>query len=133
MTANAFCSVSIVPPLVSIAADNESTWHKKVTNSGWYGVSVLSVEQGDLSNQFAGKPQSGLHVPFIWWDGIPVLDGAIVKLVCRVVDSHPAGDHTLHIGRVEHLDYEEGGEPLLFYTGAYNKLEVDIWETSFWW
>lgn len=133
MTANAFCSVSMDPPLVSIAADNESVWHQKVMSSGWYGVSVLAADQGDLSNHFAGKPQEDLEVPFVWHEGLPVLDGAIVKLVCRVVDSHPAGDHTLHIGRVRYLAYEEGGDPLLFYTGTYNKLEVDIWETSFWW
>lgn len=133
MTANAFSSVSMDPPLVSIAADHGTVWHEKVSQSRRYGISVLSAEQGGLSNHFAGRPpQEGLEIPFIWRDEMPLLDGAIVHLVCRVVDPHPAGDHTLHIGQVEYIDYGDG-DPLLFYTGSYEKLEVNLWETSFWW
>lgn len=134
MTANSFCSVSMDPPLVSIAADNGTVWHEKVSRSRRYGVSVLSSEQGDLSNRFAGRrPEPDLsEVGFVWRNDVPLLDGAIARLVCRVVDPHPAGDHTLHIGRVEYADYGDG-DPLLFYTGSYEKLEVNIWENSFWW
>lgn len=134
MTANSFCSVSMDPPLVSVAADHRAVWHEKVSRSGRYGVSILSAEQGDLSSHFAGQqPQEDVEVPFIWREDMPLLEGAIAHLVCRVVDPHPAGDHTLHIGRVEYIDYREGGDPLLFYTGEYEKLEVNVWETSFWW
>jgi flavin reductase (DIM6/NTAB) family NADH-FMN oxidoreductase RutF len=42
-------------------------------------------------------------------------------MVCRVVDTHPAGDHVLWIGEVEHLHHREG-EPLLFYTGRFGTL-----------
>lgn len=134
MTVNSFCSVSMDPPLVSIAADHRTVWHEKVSRSRLYGVSVLSSEQGDLSNRFAGRrPEADpSEVPFVWRNDVPLLDGAIAYLVCRVVDSHPAGDHTLHIGRVEYMDYGDG-DPLLFYTGSYEKLEVNIWENSFWW
>ncbi len=132
MTANSFCSVSMDPPLVAIAADHGTVWHEKVSQSRRYGISVLSAEQGDLSNHFAGKPQEDLEVPFVWQSEVALLDGAIAHLVCRVVDPHPAGDHTLHIGQVEYTDYRDGN-PLLFYTGSYEKLEVNIWETSFWW
>lgn len=132
MTANSFCSVSLDPPLVSIAADHGAVWHRKVTESGRYGITVLSAGQGGLSNHFAGHRQEGEEVSFIWRRGMALLDGGIAHLVCRVVDPHPAGDHTLHIGRVEYADYRDG-DPLLFYTGSYEKLEINIWETSFWW
>ncbi len=132
MTVNSFSSVSMDPPLVSVAADHGTVWHEKVSLSGRYGVSVLSAEQGSLSNHFAGQEQEGVDVSFVWQDGIPLLDGAIAQLVCRVVDPHPAGDHTLHIGQVEYLSYRDG-DPLLFYTGAYKKLEINLWEDSFWW
>jgi flavin reductase (DIM6/NTAB) family NADH-FMN oxidoreductase RutF len=132
MTANSFCSVSLDPPLVSVAADHGTVWHEKVSRSRRYGVSVLSAAQGSISNHFAGKPQEGLGDPFVWRDDMPLIEGAIAHLVCRVVDPHPAGDHTLHIGKVEYMDYGDG-DPLIFYTGSYEKLEVSIWETSFWW
>lgn len=131
MTANAFVSVSLDPPLVLVAADNKTKWHEKVSQSRRYGVSVLSEEQGSLSDHFAGRgSQEDLEIPFVWQDGIPLIEGAVAHFVCRVVDPHPAGDHTLHIGQIEHLNYQSG-DPLLFYTGGYETLEV--WETSFFW
>lgn len=135
MTANAFVSVSLDPPLVLVSADNRSTWHEKVSQSRRYGVSVLSEEQDGLSNRFAGRPgEHASEVPFAWKDGLPLLRGAVAHFVCRVVDAHPAGDHTLHVGHVEHLGYEDG-KPLLFYAGKYGALKVDeakVWENSFW-
>ena len=38
-----------------------------------------------------------------------------------MVDVHPAGDHVLWIGEVEHL-YHCEGESLLFYTGRFGTL-----------
>ncbi len=61
---------------------------------------------------------------------MPLLEGAIAHFVCKVVDPHPAGDHTLHIAEIEYLDCREGA-PLLFYTGTYEGL--DVWETSYFW
>ena len=131
MTANAFVSVSLEPPLVLVAADNRSRWHEKVSQSGRYGISVLSEEQGRFSDHFAGRGGGQeLEIPFVWHDGMPLLEGAIAHFICRVVDPHPAGDHTLHIALVEYLEYR-GGAPLLFYTGTYGNVEV--WETSFFW
>lgn len=131
MTVNAFVSVSLNPPLALVAADNNTKFHEKASKSGRYGVSVLSEEQGELSNHFAGIEQrEDDEIPFVWQEGIPLLDGACAHFVCRVVDPHPAGDHTLYIAQVEYLDYR-GGTPLLFYTGSYENLEV--WEKSFFW
>jgi flavin reductase (DIM6/NTAB) family NADH-FMN oxidoreductase RutF len=131
MTANAFLSVSLDPPLVLVAADNRTQWHQVVSQSRRYGVSVLSEEQGKFSDHFAGRNgQEDLEIPFTWQKGMPLLEGAIAHFVCKVVDPHPAGDHTLHIAEIEYLDYREGA-PLLFYTGTYEGL--DVWETSFFW
>jgi flavin reductase (DIM6/NTAB) family NADH-FMN oxidoreductase RutF len=131
MTANAFLSVSLDPPLVLVAADNRTQWHQKVSHSGRYGVSVLSEEQGRLSDHFAGRnDHEELEIRYVWQRGVPLLEGALAHFVCQIVDAHPAGDHTLHIAEIEYLDYQEGA-PLLFYTGTYEGLEV--WETSFFW
>lgn len=131
MTANAFVSVSLDPPLVLVSIDNRANMHKVLPNSGRYGVSVLNDKQEDLSQHFAGQPKEGLEVPFTWRHGVPLLEGALAHLVCRVVDAHPAGDHTLYIGHVEELAYGDG-HPLLFYTGTYRNLEVQVWDQSYW-
>lgn len=132
MTANAFVSVSLDPPLVLISVDNRAKMNRVLPKSGRYGISVLSAEQEDLSQHFAGRPKEGLEVPFVWRKEMPLLEGALAHLVCRVVDIHPAGDHTLYIGQVEYLDYTNG-DPLLFYTGTYRCLEVPIWDHSYIW
>jgi len=40
-------------------------------------------------------------------------------------DSHPAGDHTLHIGHVDGL-WHEHGDPLVFFTGSFHALDVVV-------
>ncbi len=135
MTANAFVSVSLDPPLVLVAADQRTTWHEKTLQSGRYGVSILSEKQGDLSNHFAGRSSKDIEVPFLWRHETPLIEGAIAHFVCRVVNTHLAGDHTLHIGQVEYLNYKDG-KPLPFYAGEYGALKVEdvnVWEHSFWW
>jgi flavin reductase (DIM6/NTAB) family NADH-FMN oxidoreductase RutF len=126
MTANAFCSVSLEPPLVLVSVDTRSHMHRLLTQSRRYGVSVLSKDQEELSRHFAGRSQEGLRVPFTWHDGYPLIEGAVAHLTCQVIDVHPAGDHTLFIGRVEHLGYADNCAPLLFYGGKYHRLEVQI-------
>lgn len=126
MTANAFCSVSLEPPLVLVSVDNRSHMYRLLTQSRRYGVSVLSKDQEALSRHFAGRSQEGLQVPFVWHEGCPLIEGAVAQLTCKVIDVHPAGDHTLYIGRVEHLGYADDCAPLLFYGGKYHTLEVQI-------
>ncbi len=132
MTANAFISVSLDPPLVLVSVDNRSNMHKILPRSKRYGVSILSDKQEYFSKHFAGRRKEGIEIPFVWRNEVPLLDGALAHLVCQVVDEHPAGDHTLYIGQVEYLAYEDGA-PLLFYTGTYRCLEVQLWDDLYIW
>jgi flavin reductase (DIM6/NTAB) family NADH-FMN oxidoreductase RutF len=50
--------------------------------------------------------------------GVPVLEGALGWLGCRIVARHPAGDHVIYVGQVEAAGVSEG-EPLAYYRGAY--------------
>jgi flavin reductase (DIM6/NTAB) family NADH-FMN oxidoreductase RutF len=119
MTANAFCSVSLEPPLVLISVGKHNHMHRFLAQSRHYAVSILSKDQEELARHFAGQSQDGLLVPFVWHEGYPFIKGAIAYVTCRVIDMHPAGDHTLYIGRVEHLSSAEEHAPLLYYGGKY--------------
>lgn len=121
MTANAFVSVSLDPPLVLVSLDNRSYMHRIVPSAGRFGISVLKEDQEPLSNHFAGRPVEGLHIRFSTRKGIPVLEGALAYFVVRVIDVHPAGDHTLYVGQVEHFEARDD-RPLLFYAGSYHHL-----------
>lgn len=121
MTANAFVSVSLDPPLVLVSLDNRSYMHRILPSVGRYGVSVLAEDQERLSNHFAGRTVEGLHIRFTERKSIPLLEGAVAYFVADVMDAHPAGDHTLYIGRVEHFESRDD-KPLLFYAGTYQQL-----------
>jgi flavin reductase (DIM6/NTAB) family NADH-FMN oxidoreductase RutF len=120
MTANAFLSVSLTPPLVLISL-GRCRMAEMLPRTGRYGVSVLSREQKHFAGHFAGQRRSMREPSFVWCSGFPMLAGAIAHLGCRVVDAHEAGDHVLWIGAVEYLAQDEG-EPLLFYTGSFGSL-----------
>jgi flavin reductase (DIM6/NTAB) family NADH-FMN oxidoreductase RutF len=124
MTANAFVSVSLDPPLVLVSLDNRSFMHRILPNLGRYGVSILTEAQEKFSNHFAGRTIEGLHVPFTSRLGMPLIEGAIAYFVVQVIDVHPAGDHTLYIGLVEHFESRDD-RPLLFYAGRYQQLRAE--------
>ena len=124
MTANAFVSVSLTPPLVLVSLDNRSYMHTILPLAGRYGVSVLAEDQERLSDHFAGRTSSGIHIRFAMHAGVPLLEGAVGYFVVRVIDIHPAGDHTLYVGEVEHFDARDE-RPLLFYAGRYQRLRFD--------
>ena len=120
MNANAFLSVSLHPPLVLVSL-GRCRMSEMLPRAGRYGVSVLAHDQEHFAAHFAAQGVSPVEPSFVWHDGLPLLDGALAQIACRVVDVHAAGDHVLWIGEVEHLHHRDG-EPLLFYTGRFGTL-----------
>src|ERR1700684_3209326 len=114
MTANAFVSVSLDPPLILVSLDNRSNMHRILPHVRRFGISVLAEDQDAVSNHFAGRPTLGLHICYVHPNGHPLVGGAGAYLVVELLDIHPAGDHTLYISRVEHFEASEG-RPLLFF------------------
>ena len=124
MTANAFVSVSLDPPLVLVSLDNRSHMRRILSAAGIYGVSVLAERQRALSDHFAGRTVQGVQVQFVSRAGATLVEGAIAYFVVRVTDIHPAGDHTLYVGAVEYFEHRED-KPLLFYSGRYEQLNSE--------
>jgi flavin reductase (DIM6/NTAB) family NADH-FMN oxidoreductase RutF len=120
MTANAFLSVSLRPPLVLVSL-GRCRMSEMLPRTGRYGVSVLASDQEHFAAHFAGQKVSPIDPEFVWEKDLPLLQGALAHVGCRVVDVHTAGDHVLWIGEVEYLSHRDG-EPLLFYTGRFGTL-----------
>ncbi|TNC29264.1 NADH-dependent flavin reductase [Amycolatopsis alkalitolerans] len=123
MTANAFTSVSLDPPLVLVSIATKAKMDSRIRATGKYGVSILAGDQEPLSLHFAGALHAPETVRFVWRNGLPLLEGSLVHLACTVEASYPAGDHSLHVGRVGHLWYDDG-HLLVFYTGSFRSLQV---------
>src|SRR5690606_3084344 len=118
MTANAFMSGSLEPPLVIVSVAKTARMHEKLQAAGRFGVSVLAQPHLPDSNHFAGKPSEDHEPTFKRVGNLPVIDGALVQVVTDLHHSYACGDHTLFVGHVKALNVaEQGIEPLLFHSG----------------
>ena len=125
MAVNSFTSVSLDPPLVSFCAARSSTTWPRIRAAGAFAVNVLGEEDVEVSRRFARKGAdrfAGLgHRPGA--TGAPVLDGVAAHLDCHLHEVHDAGDHVIVLGRVVHLDADDGIRPLVFHGGDYCSLQ----------
>jgi flavin reductase (DIM6/NTAB) family NADH-FMN oxidoreductase RutF len=123
LTANAFTSLSIDPPLVLICIDRKAETFSHFYASRCFVVNMLAEEQTDLSSRFAKS--GGFKFEGLAYEtnasGVPILDGTLAHLECALIDTHDAGDHVIHVGRVENFAVR-GGRPLLFFQGRYRQL-----------
>jgi flavin reductase len=123
MTANAFASLSLKPPLVMVAVDKRAAMLEFLTKNRCFAVNILRSNQEDLSRRFAApgpKDFSDLDVT-TEATGSPILSDAIAYLDCRLYEVLPGGDHEIFVGEILAGDYR-GGEPLLYFAGSYRKL-----------
>ena len=122
MTANSFASVSLEPPLISIAVDHAAAIHPAMLGASRFAVNVLEARQEALSRRFA----EGLADRFdgVRWtrsaDGQVILADTLAHLRCEKWAAVPGGDHTIFIGRVTGGDVAAHGTPLLHYRGVYS-------------
>jgi 3-hydroxy-9,10-secoandrosta-1,3,5(10)-triene-9,17-dione monooxygenase reductase component len=120
LTATAFTSVSLDPPLVLVCIDKKSETYPHFAASGTFAVNFLARDQEEISRRFAvsgGDKFAGTS----WLRGqlgVPLLAGTIGNVECRVLHSYDGGDHTIYVGQVE-FGAVDDGEPLIYFRGAY--------------
>jgi flavin reductase (DIM6/NTAB) family NADH-FMN oxidoreductase RutF len=120
MTVNAFTSVSLQPSLVLICLANDARTTPAVQGRGWFAVNILEASQKELSNRFSLLEDdrfAGIGYSLNEY-GLPVLDGCIGHMVCRVFRFDPSGDHFIVLGEVVKAEVREAS-PLLFFRGSY--------------
>lgn len=126
-TVTSFSSVSLEPMLVQIALDSESRIHTAVDKSRKFAANILSVEQEGLARRCADSMAvdrfRGVDVT-MGETGVPLIDGSIAAVECRVTGEFPAGDHTVFIGEVVAAHIGDGA-PLLYYQGDYRRFAKD--------
>ncbi|UQN07715.1 flavin reductase family protein [Deinococcus sp. QL22] len=123
MTASAFVSVSLAPPLILVSVDHRAHMHEVLgrPETTRFGVNLLSSTQRHLSDHFAGRPGPEESVPWFEHEGLPLIGGCIAQLVCRKHEVIVAGDHTLYLGFVEYARYTDD-DPLVYFRGQYHEL-----------
>ena len=136
MTVGSFTSVSLVPPLVSFNVSHDARMHDMITRARHFAVHLLSDEQAHLSTTFAEPDRSGAQqfedVSYSLGDhGVPLIDGAITVFHCASFAAHPAGDHSILVGRVKSVSPASGAFPLVYFNREYRVLgegiDVPVW------
>ncbi|MGC2854248.1 flavin reductase family protein [Novispirillum sp. DQ9] len=120
VTVSAFSSVSLDPPLVLFCLDKRASG-AAAFREGHFAINILQEGQRQVSIQFASrlddKWQGVAHE--VNAHGVPLIGDALARLECAVHRVVDGGDHDIIIGRVEAIDYQTGGQPLLYFRGAY--------------
>ena len=122
MTANAFMSGSLEPPLCVVSVGKRAHMHRHLVRAGGFAVNILADDQEAYARHFAGRPDAELAVAFAEMDGVPTLAEAAARMTAVLSDSHDCGDHTLYVGRILSMTAAEGKLPLLFYASRYRAL-----------
>jgi flavin reductase (DIM6/NTAB) family NADH-FMN oxidoreductase RutF len=120
-TATSFTSVSLHPPLVSFCVDRSRSSWPAVRAAEHVMVHLLGAGQAELARTFATSGIDRFTAPVSWRPGpygLPVLDGALAWLLCRVVRRIAAGDHAIVLAEPLLAEYAEG-TPLLYHNGGY--------------
>jgi flavin reductase (DIM6/NTAB) family NADH-FMN oxidoreductase RutF len=125
MTANAFASVSLDPPLVLVCVDHTTRTHAHLHTKKRFGINVLCEDQRAISEYYArperthdrAEAETGARFDRTQ-HATPMLHGALAYLECRLHSVQAAGDHTIFIAEVEDVVVHDGN-PLLFFRGRY--------------
>ena len=136
MTANAFMSGSLEPPLCVISVAKAARMHAFLKEAGHFGVSILARGQERLSAHFGGRPDADLQPAFRHIGHTPVLADAAATITATIVGSHECGDHSIFIGAITELA-AHGGTPLVVHGGRYASLSYSgdpilVPVTDFW-
>ncbi|MBD0743838.1 flavin reductase family protein [Streptomyces sp. CBMA152] len=124
-TATSLNSVAAEPPLLSFGIGTGSSSWPVVAEAEHIGVHILGEHQEELAATFARSGADRFGAPTRWQpgpEGVPVLDGVLAWLVCRVVARIPAGDHRIVVGQAVVGEPAGAGRPLLYHQGRFNGL-----------
>ncbi|MFM8301948.1 MAG: flavin reductase family protein [Gemmatimonadota bacterium] len=124
MTATAFTSLSLDPPLILACVDAKATMATPLVEGAAFAVHVLREDQEQLSRRFAattGDRFANLALERSP-DGTPLLPDTLMRMECTAVARHPGGDHHIIVGRPQRVTVAAIGEPLLYFRGRYGRL-----------
>jgi flavin reductase (DIM6/NTAB) family NADH-FMN oxidoreductase RutF len=127
-TANALTSVSLDPPLILACLREESETLAALLTHEYFAINLLGDEQTPLAKRFAGRTTEDTWQPIghrATAHGVPLLNGAMATLECRLHDVADGGDHRIVIGQVLDVSYPDTHiPPLVFYRGEFSRLQT---------
>jgi len=127
MTVSSFTSVSLTPPQVLISLAQNARTHDLIMRSRYFGISILTSTQVELSDRFAGRVPDEMDrldgvETISLASGVPLLKHSLAQLDCHVVTTLGSGTHTIFIAEVLGAQSVEDGDPLLYFNRGYQRI-----------
>lgn len=124
MAASSFTSVSIDPPLVSVAMQKTSTTWPVLRKAERLGLSVLADDH-DIACMTLSKKE-GDRFADVDWDARPTnsvfIENASAHFEVSIFNVLDAGDHEIVLLEVHELNTAPHREPLVFHGSKFRKL-----------
>ncbi len=123
ITATAMSSISMDPPSLLVCINRMAAMHGRMEDVSHFRVNVLHRDQEEMARMFADRRHEALRFADGWTmdcDRPPRLLDAQASLLCRRIDHHRFGTHSIFIGQVEEVVVREEVDPLVYLNGRYS-------------
>lgn len=127
ITATAVSPISMDPPSLLVCINRAATVHARMQDIDHFGVNVLHRDQEDIAQMFADRSRHELRFAEGWENDCvrpPRLVDAQATILCRRIDHHQFGTHSIFIGLVEEAAARDDVHPLLYLDGRYGSADI---------
>ena len=131
MTVTSMSSLSVDPPSLVVSVNRSASSWPLLKKYGFFGVNILSAEQRDIAERFAGKDglKGAARFAGAEWTtrapGAPLLVGALAAIDCEVEEIIERHSHGIVIGRVREVLLAPAGSALAYWHGDYLAVDRD--------
>jgi flavin reductase (DIM6/NTAB) family NADH-FMN oxidoreductase RutF len=122
ITATAMSSLAMDPPSLLVCINRAAAMHASMEDVAHFGVNVLHRDQEHLAQMFADRSKHMLRFADGWDIDCarpPRLLDAQASILCRRIDHHQFGTHSIFIGVVEDVVVRREIDPLVYLDGKY--------------
>jgi flavin reductase (DIM6/NTAB) family NADH-FMN oxidoreductase RutF len=125
MTVTSVSSLSVDPPTLIVSINRESSSWPLLRRCGFFGVNILTADQIDIAERFAGKNglKGAARFAGAQWitraSGVPLLASALAAIDCEVEDVVERHSHAIVIGRVLEMQLSSRTAALAYWQGQY--------------
>jgi flavin reductase (DIM6/NTAB) family NADH-FMN oxidoreductase RutF len=113
---SSFAAVSLEPPLVSFCPARSSLTWRRMREPRRFGGPCPGDVARRVRSSCRGAGRGPVHEP---------LEGALAVIECELEAEHPAGDHSIVVGRVTRLQLSADTDPLVYFAGGFGASHTD--------
>lgn len=128
ITATAVSSLSMEPPSLLACINRAAAVHASMADMANFRVNILHRDQEEIARMFADRRFEDVRFADGWelHDRLPPrLVDAQTSVLCRRIDHHQFGTHSIFIGVIEDVCVREDVSPLLYWNGRYGGIGAD--------